>query len=33
MSLKDRLVAQIAATGPMTVDQYIHACLHDPEDG
>jgi SAM-dependent MidA family methyltransferase len=33
MSLKDRLIAQIAANGPMTVAQYMHACLHDPTDG
>jgi SAM-dependent MidA family methyltransferase len=33
MSLKDRLVAEIRATGPMTVAQYMTACLHDPLDG
>ena len=33
MRLKDRLVAQIRATGPMTVAQYMTACLHDPADG
>jgi NADH dehydrogenase [ubiquinone] 1 alpha subcomplex assembly factor 7 len=33
MSLKDRLVAQIRATGPMTVAQYMTACLHDPTGG
>ena len=33
MSLRDRLAAQIAASGPMTVAQYMTACLHDPLDG
>src|SRR3954465_3425179 len=33
MSLKDRLKAQIAATGPVTVAQYMTQCLHDPQDG
>jgi NADH dehydrogenase [ubiquinone] 1 alpha subcomplex assembly factor 7 len=33
MSLKDRLVAEIHATGPMTVARYMTACLHDPRDG
>ena len=33
MSLKDRLEAQIAAFGPMSVGQYMTACLHDPADG
>ena len=33
MSLKDRLVAEIRATGPMTVARYMTACLHDPVDG
>jgi len=33
MSLKDRLVAEIRATGPMTIAQYMTACLHDPRDG
>ena len=33
MSLKDRLIAEISATGPMTVAQYMSACLHDPRDG
>jgi len=33
MSLKERLAAQIAANGPLTVAQYMHACLHDPKDG
>src|SRR3954464_1074261 len=33
MSLKDRLIAQIEASGPLTIAQYMHACLHDPQDG
>ena len=33
MSLKDRLIARIRATGPMTVAEYMTACLHDPHDG
>ena len=33
MSLKDRLKAQIASGGPLTVAQYMTACLHDPQDG
>jgi len=33
MSLRDRLAAQIAAGGPITVAQYMSACLHDPDDG
>lgn len=33
MSLRDRLAAQIAATGPISVDQFMAACLHDPLDG
>ncbi|WP_309644728.1 class I SAM-dependent methyltransferase [Phenylobacterium sp.] len=33
MSLRDRLAAQIRAGGPMTVAQYMAACLHDPQDG
>ena len=32
-SLADRLRAQIAAGGPLTVAQYMTACLHDPRDG
>lgn len=32
-TLKARLQAQIAAGGPLTVAQYMTACLHDPEDG
>jgi NADH dehydrogenase [ubiquinone] 1 alpha subcomplex assembly factor 7 len=33
MSLAERLRAQIAADGPLTVAQYMTACLHDPRDG
>jgi SAM-dependent MidA family methyltransferase len=33
MSLEDRLKARIRATGPMTVADYMAACLFDPQDG
>ena len=33
MSLRDRLAAQIRAGGPLTVAQYMAACLYDPQDG
>jgi SAM-dependent MidA family methyltransferase len=33
MSLAQRLKDQIAADGPLTVAQYMTACLHDPRDG
>ena len=33
MSLRDRLAAQIAAAGPLSVAQYMTACLHDPDFG
>ena len=33
MSLRDRLAAQIAETGPLTVAQFMTACLHDPDYG
>lgn len=33
MSLKDRLIEHIRENGPMTVSEYMAACLHDPEDG
>jgi len=33
MALRDRLIAQIRTGGPMTVAQYMTACLHDPQDG
>ncbi|MDZ4375048.1 MAG: SAM-dependent methyltransferase [Phenylobacterium sp.] len=32
-SLRERLAAQIIQTGPLTVAQYMIACLHDPQDG
>lgn len=31
--LKDRLIAQIRLSGPLTVAQYMTTCLHDPEQG
>ncbi len=33
MSLKDRLMAEIAATGPISVADYMTRCLHDPQGG
>lgn len=33
MSLKDRLRAQIAQGGPITIAQFMQACLHDPAEG
>ena len=33
MSLLDRLTAEIAAGGPISVARYMTACLHDPEFG
>ncbi len=33
MSLRDRLSALIAASGPISVAQYMTACLHDPDFG
>src|SRR5262245_12459101 len=33
MSLRDRLAAGIAQTGPLTIAQYMTACLHDPQAG
>jgi NADH dehydrogenase [ubiquinone] 1 alpha subcomplex assembly factor 7 len=33
MSLRERLTRQIAQAGPITVAQYMTACLHDPQDG
>ena len=33
MSLRDRLAAAIAQSGPLTVAQYMTACLHDPDFG
>jgi len=32
-SLRDRLAAQIASGGPISVAQYMTACLHDPDFG
>jgi NADH dehydrogenase [ubiquinone] 1 alpha subcomplex assembly factor 7 len=32
-TLGDRLKAQIAASGPMTIAEYMTACLHDPAGG
>lgn len=31
--LREKLAAEIAATGPLTVAQYMTACLHDPQHG
>ena len=33
MSLKERLTAEIAATGPVSVADYMARCLFDPRDG
>lgn len=33
MSLADRLAAEIRQSGPITVAQFMTACLHDPQDG
>ena len=33
MSLRDRLIAEISATGPISVADYMLRCLHDPRDG
>ncbi len=33
MSLRDRLIAQIAQDGPIGVAEYFTRCLHDPQDG
>ncbi len=33
MSLMARLSAEIAQTGPLTLAQFMTACLHDPKDG
>ena len=33
MSLRDRLAAQISTGGPISVAQYMTACLHDPDFG
>lgn len=33
MSLLERLRAEIEASGPISVAEYMHRCLHDPRDG
>ncbi len=33
MGLRERLAAQIASSGPISVAQYMTACLHDPDFG
>jgi SAM-dependent MidA family methyltransferase len=33
MSLKDKLIEHIRENGPMTVAEYMAACLYDPDDG
>ena len=33
MTLKARLAAQIQSQGPITIAQFMTACLHDPRDG
>ena len=33
MRLGERLAAQIALTGPLSIAQYMTACLHDPQGG
>ncbi len=33
MSLKDKLIEHMRDNGPMTVAEYMNACLYDPEDG
>ena len=33
MSLGDRLAAQIARSGPISIAEYMTRCLHDPADG
>jgi SAM-dependent MidA family methyltransferase len=33
MSLRERLIAEIAQTGPISVAEYMTRCLHDPLDG
>ena len=33
MTLKDRIRAEIAAGGPISVADYMARCLHDPQDG
>lgn len=33
MSLRERLIGQIRTGGPISIAQYMTACLHDPQDG
>ncbi len=33
MSLREKLRGQIVTQGPMSIAQYMTACLHDPDDG
>ncbi|MCG9917278.1 MAG: SAM-dependent methyltransferase [Phenylobacterium sp.] len=33
MALRERLAGQIAATGPLSLAQYMTICLHDPQEG
>jgi NADH dehydrogenase [ubiquinone] 1 alpha subcomplex assembly factor 7 len=33
VSLKQKLVEHIQENGPMTVAEFMAACLHDPDDG
>ena len=33
MSLRERLISRIVETGPMSVADYMTACLHDPREG
>ncbi|HEY9218274.1 MAG TPA: SAM-dependent methyltransferase, partial [Phenylobacterium sp.] len=33
MSLVERLAEEIRASGPLTIAQYMTACLHDPQHG
>ncbi|MDP1643651.1 MAG: SAM-dependent methyltransferase [Phenylobacterium sp.] len=33
MALRDRLAAQIAATGPLSLAEFMTICLHDPQAG
>jgi SAM-dependent MidA family methyltransferase len=33
MSLRERLTAQIAESGPINIAQFMAACLYDPQDG
>src|SRR5258706_5580132 len=33
MSLRERLIAEIAENGPMPISRFMIRCLHDPADG